>query len=954
MKKMVYASLFVASWIYGMERTVESSVYCCHNNQQVEDNEVVSLARALASFILKENFKDITYSQPLVDISSLLPVQLPLHPFYALSNAFNSLQARKSLEFRDKVSVILGIFIAFSNHLRYKKVLLLENVLACRPKNGHIANTHFLKLLKSFLESNDLTNIQRFSSDKNTGDFLLLTESIKNKISSTFCKEGARYYKCKFIFNEADCNYPLDLAIATNCSIALTFFLSVPTIVLSMTGKDKVNTLKVALSYRALESVVILLESLSFRNTFSQEDILLLEDMLTLSLKNNVKASLQAVLALLKKTVPSLRYQQMLEKFVLHAFKIGCSSSLIYTLCDEFPNHIDTSQFSLFFQLIYAIIQFERNNHKTADLIEQISSPSVEHQAPMGLVSHEEIMGMVRLIKEQSLPMRQHLASQFLLIINTLPYDKKESLLTELLCAVACLEYEEWVTILMNNGAGISLGNDSSLHYAAEIGNIYMVKLCLRKGVNPDIGNRHGRTPLMVAVEAGQEEVVKYLIEEAKVNIHRCSPIGQESLIFIAAHNGYTRLVTYLIKQGVNPLIPDCTGCTSLSMAMRNGCSDIVKLLLNYPWSHEDKIKALRGAISNGQEDTVAIFLERNPDDIDISVVDSQGNTIFHDAARSGNKSVMKMLLWLFDAYTKNAKMSESSSLLNSVTRLLLSTFVKNSLNTRGLEVQNNEGLSPIDIAINAGNDNMVRLLIKYTFSQQTQKAIFERALLSTPGIYELIVKPFLKTDKNTKLVSHLHIDNYFTRMLLAADKSLFKACCYFIYAGFTFSQLFIVLHRKQISLEEIKKTFRELIAEFSFKEKLCKVIEDKDMLHLKSLVKVISLDIDQNILAKNGISSELCAQIFKDMALCFKNERGDTPLHLAVLSYKEAIKLLFYMNPYFVVIQNNQGKTPVELAVENIHILKSFFDKSFKFSETSLAIAHAHLQFLERIGPLD
>ena len=60
----------------------------------------------------------------------------------------------------------------------------------------------------------------------------------------------------------------------------------------------------------------------------------------------------------------------------------------------------------------------------------------------------------------------------------------------------------------------------SSLHYAAANGNVELAKLLIDNGINPNILNNAGETPLMKACQFIELGTIEYLLSIQLVDIH--------------------------------------------------------------------------------------------------------------------------------------------------------------------------------------------------------------------------------------------------------------------------------------------------------------------------------------------------------------------------------------------------------------------------------------------------
>ena len=87
----------------------------------------------------------------------------------------------------------------------------------------------------------------------------------------------------------------------------------------------------------------------------------------------------------------------------------------------------------------------------------------------------------------------------------------------------------------------------SAMHIAASAGNIAGLELAYREGVANERGDRYGQTPLMDAVNSGQEESIRWLLS------HGANVNARDNDGWACLHNAYARRFEY---QGPSPLIP--------------------------------------------------------------------------------------------------------------------------------------------------------------------------------------------------------------------------------------------------------------------------------------------------------------------------------------------------------------------------------------------------------------
>ncbi len=103
---------------------------------------------------------------------------------------------------------------------------------------------------------------------------------------------------------------------------------------------------------------------------------------------------------------------------------------------------------------------------------------------------------------------------------------------------------------------------------AAKEGNIEEVRRLVESGVDVNVKDNDGRTPLHFAAGLGYIEVVKYLISKGayvnvKENAHGATPLH------LAAEFGQIEVVKYLISKGAEVNVKDNYGNTPLDYARK-------------------------------------------------------------------------------------------------------------------------------------------------------------------------------------------------------------------------------------------------------------------------------------------------------------------------------------------------------------------------------------------------
>lgn len=155
------------------------------------------------------------------------------------------------------------------------------------------------------------------------------------------------------------------------------------------------------------------------------------------------------------------------------------------------------------------------------------------------------------------------------------------------------------VAAFIKQGNSISALVDgvSLLYMACENGKIDVARLLLESGASPtqrndlsyraewdrywhehDHEDRHGATPMQVAVKSGSIELVKLLMDY-QAPFDEPDSDGR-SPVFVAVRSGYEELALFFIKKGANIMIRDRYDSSLLSMAVRSGQLRVVQELV--------------------------------------------------------------------------------------------------------------------------------------------------------------------------------------------------------------------------------------------------------------------------------------------------------------------------------------------------------------------------------------
>ncbi|CAE8705168.1 unnamed protein product [Polarella glacialis] len=135
---------------------------------------------------------------------------------------------------------------------------------------------------------------------------------------------------------------------------------------------------------------------------------------------------------------------------------------------------------------------------------------------------------------------------------------------------------------LLGAGAGLEdkgARGITAAGFAAQKGDLDMLKHLADKGANLEARDETGRSILVLASIAGQPEVVQYLFERG-VDLE-VRDRGQLTALLWASLTGKTDVVRCLVEKGANTDVVDADGMTALKLAAIFNKVDVVKVLVD-------------------------------------------------------------------------------------------------------------------------------------------------------------------------------------------------------------------------------------------------------------------------------------------------------------------------------------------------------------------------------------
>uniref|UniRef100_A0A8C0Z620 Protein kinase domain-containing protein n=1 Tax=Canis lupus familiaris TaxID=9615 RepID=A0A8C0Z620_CANLF len=188
-------------------------------------------------------------------------------------------------------------------------------------------------------------------------------------------------------------------------------------------------------------------------------------------------------------------------------------------------------------------------------------------------------------------------------------------------------------------------GGASLLHLAVEAGQEECVKWLLLNNANPNLTNRKGSTPLHMAVEKRVRGVVELLLAR-KISVNAADE-DQWTALHFAAQNGDECSTRLLLEKHASVSEVDCEGRTPMHVACQHGQEGIVRILLrrgvDVSLRGKDAWVPLHYAAWQGHLPIVRLLAKQPGVSVNAQTLD--GRTPLHLAAQRGHYRVARVLI---------------------------------------------------------------------------------------------------------------------------------------------------------------------------------------------------------------------------------------------------------------------------------------------------------------------
>ncbi|XP_009430710.1 receptor-interacting serine/threonine-protein kinase 4 isoform X2 [Pan troglodytes] len=283
----------------------------------------------------------------------------------------------------------------------------------------------------------------------------------------------------------------------------------------------------------------------------------------------------------------------------------------------------------------------------------------------------------------------------------------------KLVDAIVSGDTSKLMKILQPQDVDLALDSGASLlHLAVEAGQEECVKWLLLNNANPNLTNRRGSTPLHMAVERRVRGVVELLLAR-KISVN-AKDEDQWTALHFAAQNGDESSTRLLLEKNASVNEVDFEGRTPMHVACQHGQENIVRILLrrgvDVSLQGKDAWLPLHYAAWQGHLPIVKLLAKQPGVTVNAQTLD--GRTPLHLAAQRGHYRVARILIDLCSDVNVCSLLAQTPLHVaaetghTSTARLLLHRGA-------GKEAVTSDGYTALHLAARNGHLATVKLLVE-------------------------------------------------------------------------------------------------------------------------------------------------------------------------------------------------------------------------------------------------
>jgi ankyrin repeat protein len=254
----------------------------------------------------------------------------------------------------------------------------------------------------------------------------------------------------------------------------------------------------------------------------------------------------------------------------------------------------------------------------------------------------------------------------------------------------------------------------SAAQYACRNGHMDVLRVLFQKGANLAVRDPVDHsTLLMAAVKRGREEMVKFLVTTARLDVNATDVADRPALYYACK---YPSLVEFLLHHNASPQMADRSDKTVLMRASQLGDTDVCRSLMqcgiNVNYVDVSGNTALMYACIHGKDKAVKVLLDHGAC---ATIADSEGQTPLMLATFMGYGRIVRTLLRHTPAGGVDAQDSLGATALHRACIRNHVSIVEKLLQGGGRAwVADADGQTPLMLACSFGKDDLAKALLAH------------------------------------------------------------------------------------------------------------------------------------------------------------------------------------------------------------------------------------------------
>eukprot|EP00833_Pecoramyces_ruminatium_P003156 jgi/Orpsp1_1/1177188/evm.model.c7180000060509.1 len=268
----------------------------------------------------------------------------------------------------------------------------------------------------------------------------------------------------------------------------------------------------------------------------------------------------------------------------------------------------------------------------------------------------------------------------------------------------------------------------SFLIYLCQSGNVLLFDYFIQKGFNLYFKDYKGCTPLLIAVEYHQINMIAYLLDK-NLNVHDRDNEGKSAIIYAMTdrrlngnrsmgdskyYDEYKKIMELLLNHGANANDKNRSGVTPIMIACSKNQQDIVEMLINHGANIHDtsslNLTPLIFACQNDNVEIVDLLVSRGAN---INHQDENGSTPLIHAIRERNLNIIRYFIQ-HGADINVRDHSNQTPLIHACSTRYIDAIKLLLENGADINVQDYRGETCLIHSIYYDNEEIVNILLEY------------------------------------------------------------------------------------------------------------------------------------------------------------------------------------------------------------------------------------------------